>query len=121
MPPPLNAAILTCWVEDGRYDRLIAETRAEAIRRQAIAAEILPPASYAAHPSGYHLWVTLGADGNAAQISSVLAGAGSRGAARIPRPGDTPRSAIRNRPGPASRSEERRVGKECVSTCRSRW
>lgn len=76
MAPPLNAALLTCWVEDGRYDRLIAETRAEAIRRQAIAAEILPPASYAAHPSGYHLWVTLGADGNAAQISSVLAGAG---------------------------------------------
>src|SRR3546814_5025828 len=24
-------------------------------------------------------------------------------------------------PGPAGRSEERRVGKECVSTCRSRW
>src|SRR3546814_12322418 len=24
-------------------------------------------------------------------------------------------------PGGASRSEERRVGKECVSTCRSRW
>src|SRR3546814_9560583 len=24
-------------------------------------------------------------------------------------------------PGHASRSEERRVGKECVSTCRSRW
>src|SRR3546814_17252032 len=23
--------------------------------------------------------------------------------------------------GPYSRSEERRVGKECVSTCRSRW
>src|SRR3546814_1268519 len=23
--------------------------------------------------------------------------------------------------GPRSRSEERRVGKECVSTCRSRW
>src|SRR3546814_12148202 len=23
--------------------------------------------------------------------------------------------------GPAERSEERRVGKECVSTCRSRW
>src|SRR3546814_2153867 len=28
---------------------------------------------------------------------------------------DTPREAI------AARSEERRVGKECVSTCRSRW
>src|SRR3546814_12364790 len=24
-------------------------------------------------------------------------------------------------PGPVQRSEERRVGKECVSTCRSRW
>src|SRR3546814_17743406 len=24
-------------------------------------------------------------------------------------------------PGPADRSEERRVGQECVSTCRSRW
>src|SRR3546814_11570459 len=24
-------------------------------------------------------------------------------------------------PGQSSRSEERRVGKECVSTCRSRW
>src|SRR3546814_19838508 len=24
-------------------------------------------------------------------------------------------------PGAAARSEERRVGKECVSTCRSRW
>src|SRR3546814_10876637 len=26
-----------------------------------------------------------------------------------------------NRPSPADRSEERRVGKECVRTCRSRW
>jgi DNA-binding transcriptional MocR family regulator len=76
MAPPLNAALLTCWVEDGRYDRLVAETRAEAMRRQAIAAEILPRASYAAHPCGYHLWVPLGTDGNAAQISSALAGAG---------------------------------------------
>src|SRR3546814_1218713 len=25
------------------------------------------------------------------------------------------------RPSPGGRSEERRVGKECVSTCRSRW
>lgn len=76
MAPPLNAALLTCWVEDGRYDRLIAETCAEAKRRQALAAEILPPASYAAHPCGYHLWVSLRDDDNAAQIGSALAGAG---------------------------------------------
>src|SRR3546814_16672696 len=28
---------------------------------------------------------------------------------------------LRNLAAPASRSEERRVGKRCVSTCRSRW
>src|SRR3546814_13373335 len=28
---------------------------------------------------------------------------------------------VRRNPGAAARSEERRVGKECVSTCRSRW
>src|SRR3546814_5802994 len=30
-------------------------------------------------------------------------------------------AAFASRPIPAIRSEERRVGKECVSTCRSRW
>src|SRR3546814_4835098 len=28
---------------------------------------------------------------------------------------------VKRNPSPADRSEERRVGKECVSTCRSRW
>src|SRR3546814_13875593 len=28
---------------------------------------------------------------------------------------------LETRPSPRTRSEERRVGKECVSTCRSRW
>src|SRR3546814_18650282 len=31
------------------------------------------------------------------------------------------RTAIAERPALTPRSEERRVGKECVSTCRSRW
>src|SRR3546814_13654829 len=31
------------------------------------------------------------------------------------------RSVIQGNTGPVPRSEERRVGKECVSTCRSRW
>src|SRR3546814_19867948 len=30
-------------------------------------------------------------------------------------------SPLPRQPTPARRSEERRVGKECVSTCRSRW
>src|SRR3546814_6322249 len=39
-----------------------------------------------------------------------------------PQPARTPAHAV-SRPPPATkaRSEERRVGKECVSTCRSRW
>src|SRR3546814_3500427 len=52
----------------------------------------------------------------------------SRGAAKglvgnglgLSRPRSVPRSARRG-PVPVARSEERRVGKECVSTCRSRW
>src|SRR3546814_20829159 len=31
------------------------------------------------------------------------------------------RASFTCRPSPISRSEERRVGKECVSTCRYRW
>src|SRR3546814_694949 len=77
MPPPLNAAILTCWVEDGRYDRLIAETRAEAIRRQAIAAEILPPASSAAPHRGYNLMENYGPDGHTAHVRRVAASRGT--------------------------------------------
>src|SRR3546814_3993850 len=51
-----------------------------------------------ATPSG----ITLAPEGGAHQsISTPLIGLGQ--------------------PGLASRSEERRVGKECVSTCRSRW
>src|SRR3546814_14101454 len=45
-------------------------------------------------------------------------GAGSAGARDAARPAATPRSGA---PPPPGRSEERRVGKECVSTCRSRW
>src|SRR3546814_5468138 len=48
------------------------------------------------------------------------------GADRVARPGDVKGSgrclSVRNRSaGSWRRSEERRVGKECVSTCRSRW
>src|SRR3546814_6874816 len=33
----------------------------------------------------------------------------------------TTRGALTERPARETRSDERRVGKECVSTCRSRW
>jgi DNA-binding transcriptional MocR family regulator len=76
MAPPLNAALATRWVEDGRYGRLIAETRTEAAARQKIAAEILPQACYAAHPCGYHLWVPLPGAADPAQVAGALRGVG---------------------------------------------
>lgn len=69
MPPPLNAALVTRWLEDGSYDRLIAETRGEAEARLAMAADILPAGSHAAHPCGYHLWVPLPAGADPGRIA----------------------------------------------------
>src|SRR3546814_15420801 len=41
----------------------------------------------------------------------------------LPRMGEVTRCGVLNRTDgiPVNRSEERRVGKECVCTCRSRW
>ena len=76
MAPPLEAALVTRWREDGSYDRLIGETRAEAAVRQAIAAEILPGGSYAAHPCGYHLWVPLASGADPVRLAGELRRAG---------------------------------------------
>src|SRR3546814_7500890 len=56
-----------------------------------------------------------GADRRAVQDQAGAAGAERRGAAPGPRLGHGAPVA------PDRRSEERRVGKECVSTCSSRW
>src|SRR3546814_4419844 len=57
--------------------------------------------------------------------SAQRARAGRRLRARQPLPGPADHAATAHRAaGPQAvpdRSEERRVGKECVSTCRSRW
>lgn len=59
MAPPLNAAMLTRWIHDGTAARLIAAMRAEAARRQALAARLLDGLDFTAHPQGYHLWLRL--------------------------------------------------------------
>ncbi|UKK86002.1 PLP-dependent aminotransferase family protein [Sphingopyxis sp. BSN-002] len=76
MPPPLNVALVTRWLEDGSYDRLIAETRAEAVVRLKMAEDVLPAESYAADPCGYHLWVPLKANVDAGQAAAALRAAG---------------------------------------------
>src|SRR3546814_20236296 len=48
------------------------------------------------------------------EAAGIAAAVGARSTIRLPRP-DYQADAV------PARSEERRVGKECVSTCRSRW
>src|SRR3546814_15241477 len=72
--------------------------------------------------AGCEVLLGAGADGNRLEACNGLGDSGERGlrgravvtpVVRALRP-DHPGLAVR-------RSEERRVGKECVSTCRSRW
>ena len=64
MAPPLNAALVSLWLREGRFDSLVAGVRTEAIARQRIAARCLAGFSYQSHPEGYHLWLDLGDSGD---------------------------------------------------------
>lgn len=72
MAPPLNAAAVSVWLETGDFARIADGVRAESRARQAFAAEILKPGSYRYQPDGYHLWLPLGADAEAARIVDAL-------------------------------------------------
>jgi DNA-binding transcriptional MocR family regulator len=72
MPPPLNVALVTKWLQDGTLADLIAEVRTECVVRQAIVASILPPASYRSNPEGYHLWIPLTDKLAPAEVVSAL-------------------------------------------------
>jgi DNA-binding transcriptional MocR family regulator len=57
--PPLMARIASRWIEDGTGERLVAEKRAEAARRQALARRFFAEQTYRTHPAAAHLWLTL--------------------------------------------------------------
>src|SRR3546814_16587337 len=59
--------------------------------------------------------------GNSAVAGIPVGGALVFGVDDQHNPADLGRDANASAPDRAQRSEERRVGKECVSTCRSRW
>lgn len=59
MAPPLNVAIVSEWVRNGTFARLLGAMRAEAQRRQALAQQHLTGVDHASHPDGYHLWLRL--------------------------------------------------------------
>lgn len=72
MAPPLNAALVASWAEDGTMGKLTAAVRAEAAARQAIVRATLADGSYRAQPEGYHLWMELAAGANPAEIVAAL-------------------------------------------------
>jgi DNA-binding transcriptional MocR family regulator len=76
MPPPVSAALATLWLRDGGFASLVAEVRAEALARQAIAAGILGDLDYATHPEGYHLWLKLPPGAVAGTLVGTLRPAG---------------------------------------------
>lgn len=76
MPPPVSAALATLWLRNGSFAALVAEVRAEAAARQAIAADILRDLDYATHGEGYHLWLALPAGIAAADLVGTLRPAG---------------------------------------------
>jgi DNA-binding transcriptional MocR family regulator len=59
MPPPLMTAVVTGWIQQGTAEALCEGIRREIAARQAIARELLPADSFAAHPEGPHIWLTL--------------------------------------------------------------
>ncbi|MET0362395.1 MAG: PLP-dependent aminotransferase family protein [Sphingobium sp.] len=76
MAPPVNVALVTSWLRDGTFDRLIAAVRAEGVARQRIAARHLMGMNYAAHPEGYHIWLKLPTGIDAAALAGRFAPAG---------------------------------------------
>ena len=72
MAPPLNAALVSAWLHDGSFDRLVDAVRAEAIARQHIVSRYLAGVDHAAHPEGYHIWLRLDNAASAAEVAAVL-------------------------------------------------
>jgi len=76
MPPPLNSAIATAWLNDGSWATLVDEVRQECRARQQITRSILPGGSFHAADDGYHLWVPLPAGMPAPALITALAPTG---------------------------------------------
>jgi DNA-binding transcriptional MocR family regulator len=73
MPAPLMVALVMQWLKSGVADQIIAAIRNEAVGRQKLAGKILKGLSFAAKPSGHHLWLSLPRQWNRADfVSHVL-------------------------------------------------
>ena len=57
--PPLMAELFTHLLRDGTAEQLAARQRQEAAARQRLARDVLGAQAYLAHPTSYHLWLSL--------------------------------------------------------------
>lgn len=73
MAPPLNVAMVSLWLADGSFDRLVGAVRREAAWRQKLAHTILGDGRHAGHAQGYHLWLSLADDSNPDRLAAALA------------------------------------------------
>ncbi|SLN73271.1 aminotransferase-like domain-containing protein [Oceanibacterium hippocampi] len=58
-PPPLTFQVARQWIDDGTADRLCADQRRAAERRQRIARELLDGLDYLAHPQSFNILLSL--------------------------------------------------------------
>jgi DNA-binding transcriptional MocR family regulator len=72
MAPPLNAALLSLWLRDGRFDELVSAVRTEAVARQRLVAHLLAGLDHAVHAEGFHIWLRSHPALGAAELTSAL-------------------------------------------------
>jgi DNA-binding transcriptional MocR family regulator len=76
MAPPLNAALVAEWLNDGTFDRLVGAMRIEARSRQTLADTLLGDVPRQRHPDGYHLWLPLENRLTAHALMNAMRGSG---------------------------------------------
>ena len=76
MPQMLMTHVVSRWINDGAAAALRDGVRREIVARQAIARELLPVDSFAAHPEGPHLWLALPPRWHRAAFSAHVRGLG---------------------------------------------
>ncbi|MGH6763789.1 MAG: PLP-dependent aminotransferase family protein [Phyllobacterium sp.] len=71
MAPPLMSALATGWIADGSLDAIRSALRKENRERQQIAASILGHSTFAAHPCGHHIWLSLPQQWHASSFTEI--------------------------------------------------
>jgi DNA-binding transcriptional MocR family regulator len=69
---PLTTSLATQWLRDGTAAAVRDAVRAEAVARQLVAREILPPSAMAAHPEGLQVWLQLPDHWNRGEFSTHM-------------------------------------------------